>query len=181
MAFGMPACGTRAAPSASLQGRPAATNLALDSPPVCRAAAAATAALPPPPAARRRSLSPSHSTLSVLSIQIVELAVCTGLTRLDLSKNKLTSLDGVAMNTALRWLSAAGNALTRAEALRDLEQLEVLNLGRNQLAGKVAVGRLRALKALIANDNQITLVGGECLAWPWQLQLRRLLALSAVV
>ena len=30
-----------------------------------------------------------------------------GLTRLDLSKNKLTSLDGVAMNTALRWLSAA--------------------------------------------------------------------------
>ena len=128
-----------------------------------------------------RLSSPLHSTPSALSIQIVELAVCAGLTRLDLSKNKLTSLDGVAMNTALRWLSVAGNAIDSADALKDLEHLEVLNLGRNQLAGKVAVGRLRALKALIANDNQITLVGGECLAWPWQLQLRRLLALSAVV
>lgn len=36
----------------------------------------------------------------------------------------------------------------------------MLNLGRNQLAGKLGVGRLRALKALIVNDNQITLVGG---------------------
>jgi Leucine-rich repeat (LRR) protein len=93
----------------------------------------------------------------------VELAVCAGLTRLDLSKNKLTSLDGVAMNTALRWLSVAGNAIDSADALKDLEHLEVLNLGRNQLAGKVAVGRLRALKALIANENQITLVGGKYL------------------
>ena len=38
---------------------------------------------------------------------------------------------------------------------------QVLNLGRNQLAGKIAVGRLRALKALILNENQLTLVGGE--------------------
>lgn len=46
--------------------------------------------------------------------------------------------------------------------------LQVLNLGRNKLAGKVAVGRLRALKALILNENELTLVGGEaCLfAWP---------------
>ena len=36
----------------------------------------------------------------------------------------------------------------------------MLNAGRNALAGKVAVGRLKALKALILNDNQITLVGG---------------------
>lgn len=39
--------------------------------------------------------------------------------------------------------------------------VQVLNVGRNALAGKVAVGRLRSLKALILNDNQITLVGGE--------------------
>ena len=117
-------------------------------------------------------------------MQIVELAVCTGLIRLDISKNQLTSLDGVAMNTSLRWLSAAGNALTSADALKDLEHLEVLNLGRNQLEGKVAMGRLRALKALIANDNQITLVGGEC---PWGklqqlcVQLRHTLAALPVM
>ena len=38
---------------------------------------------------------------------------------------------------------------------------QVLNLAHNRLAGKVAVGRLRALKALILNNNQVTLVGGE--------------------
>ena len=37
---------------------------------------------------------------------------------------------------------------------------QVLNVGRNQLSGKVTVGRLRSLKALILNDNQISLVGG---------------------
>lgn len=135
-------------------------------------------------------------------LQIVDLAPCKKLARLDVSKNELKSLDGLGACTALRWLSAASNAVTTegaADALKDLEHLEVwregstlqpalfhcppvtwwgccalchaptpaarasqvLNLGRNQLAGKIAVGRLRALKALILNENQLTLVGGE--------------------
>ncbi|EFN57386.1 hypothetical protein CHLNCDRAFT_50903 [Chlorella variabilis] len=92
--------------------------------------------------------------------EVVDLALCSKLVRLDLSKNSLTSLDGVSMNTGLRWLSAAGNELTSlGSALKDLTNLEVLNVGRNQIAGKVAV-RLPALKALILNENRITLVGG---------------------
>lgn len=81
-----------------------------------------------------------------------------------MSKNNLKSLDGVASVPSLRWLSAAGNRLASASAvgaaLRELAALEVLNLGRNQLEGKLAVGRLQALKALILNDNRLTLVGG---------------------
>lgn len=42
---------------------------------------------------------------------------------------------------------------------KNLPHLQVLNVGRNQIAGKVAV-RLPALKALILNENRITLVGG---------------------
>lgn len=174
--------------------------------------------LPRPPAAQRNDASPTL-------LQIVDLAACAALTRLDVSKNSLASLDGLGANTKLRWLSAANNSLTVAgvgDVLRDLEALEVsrqggrawwtspyqdmllphvswphvaltlgnvgkctgcgwtaracdpwhpaalphlpaaqvLNLGGNQLAGKLAVGRLRELRALILNDNQLTLVGG---------------------
>lgn len=51
--------------------------------------------------------------------------MCKSLSRLDVSKNELASLDGLGAVTSLRWLSAAGNAVTSAEALRDLEKLEV--------------------------------------------------------
>lgn len=56
---------------------------------------------------------------------MVDLAACKRLSRLDVSKNELTSLDGVGDSTALRWLSAAGNSVTSVEALKDLEHLEV--------------------------------------------------------
>lgn len=96
--------------------------------------------------------------------QIGDLAACSKLGRLDVSKNSLTSLDGVASVPSLRWLSAASNNLASAPgagaALKELASLEVLNLGRNRLEGKLSVGRLQALKALILNDNQLTLVGG---------------------
>ena len=55
----------------------------------------------------------------------MELAACSALSRLDISKNKLTSLDGIGMNMQLRWLSAASNAITSADPLKDLELLEV--------------------------------------------------------
>ena len=100
-------------------------------------------------------------------LQIVDLSSCTALSRLDVSSNSLTSLAGLGVNAALRWLSAAGNAVGGGgsggglEALAGCERLEVLNLGHNALSGKLSAGRLRALKALILNDNSITLVGGE--------------------
>lgn len=77
-----------------------------------------------PPAARV----PSLPSLLHPPSQIVDLAPCKKLARLDVSKNELTSLDGLGACTALRWLSAAGNAITTegaADALKDLEHLEV--------------------------------------------------------
>ena len=88
------------------------------------------------------------------------MEACTALTRLDASDNLLTAADGIAACEALRWLSIAKNAVTSLEPLRDLAGLEVLNAARNQLEGRVSVGRLRALKALVLNDNQITAVSG---------------------
>jgi Leucine-rich repeat (LRR) protein len=86
------------------------------------------------------------------------LAACGKLNRLDVSKNNLTSVEG--LNANLRWLSVASNQITSINLA--LEHLEVLNASNNQLSGKVAVGRLHALKALILNNNSgISLVGGE--------------------
>ena len=50
---------------------------------------------------------------------------CPRLSRLDLSKNQLPSLEGVSGCRALRWLSVAGNAVGSLEPLRELEALEV--------------------------------------------------------
>lgn len=100
--------------------------------------------------------------------EIVDLSSLKSLARLDVSGNALTSLDGVGACTALRWLSAAGNAVASLDnALRDLEGLEVLNAAKNQLEGKVQAGRLKALKALILNNNRVTLVGGACAEGRW--------------
>ena len=51
--------------------------------------------------------------------------MCKSLSRLDVSKNELSSLDGISLNTGLRWLSAANNAIESADPLKELEQLEV--------------------------------------------------------
>ncbi|KAL4859788.1 Leucine-rich repeat and guanylate kinase domain-containing protein [Chlorella vulgaris] len=91
------------------------------------------------------------------SITEVDLAACGKLNRLDVSKNNLVSVEG--LNANLRWLSVASNQITSINLA--LEHLEVLNASNNQLSGKVAVGRLHALKALILNNNGgISLVGG---------------------
>lgn len=45
--------------------------------------------------------------------------------RLDLSRNRLASLEGVSLSRRLRWLSVAGNQVTSLEPLRELEVLEV--------------------------------------------------------
>jgi Leucine-rich repeat (LRR) protein len=48
------------------------------------------------------------------------------LSRLDLGKNSLDSLDGISANTALRWLSVAKNQLSSLGlTLNELTNLEV--------------------------------------------------------
>lgn len=59
--------------------------------------------------------------------QIVRLSVCSQLVRLDLSNNKLTSLEGVSQNTTLKWLAAPGNQISSLQGLDALNELQVLN------------------------------------------------------
>jgi len=95
------------------------------------------------------------------TLQILGLEVCSRLNRLDASANALTTLDGIAACSALRWLSVAKNKIDSLDSLSGLEFLEVLNAAHNQLEGKIRVGCLRTLKALILNNNNgITSVGG---------------------
>lgn len=85
---------------------------------------------------------------------------CTSLTRIDASGNALEAVDGLAAPPALRWLSLARNHVSDLAPLRGAATLEVLNVAHNALEGKLAVGRLSGLKALIANDNALTALGG---------------------
>lgn len=57
--------------------------------------------------------------------QIVRLSTCSQLIRLDLSKNRLTSLEGVSRNSTLKWLSAQSNQITALTGLDTLKQLQV--------------------------------------------------------
>jgi hypothetical protein len=86
--------------------------------------------------------------------EVESLEGMTALARLDLSDNELSNLEGAGATPNLRWLSAARNRVSSLEALRGLGgSLQVLNASHNRLAGAAKVGRLRALRALVLNDN----------------------------
>lgn len=83
------------------------------------------------------------------------------LVRLDASVNRLTSpLPALGHLVDLRWLNLSKNRLTTLDSVASLPGLQVLNLSHNQLEGKLSVGKLRGLNALVVNANQITSLGG---------------------
>jgi Leucine-rich repeat (LRR) protein len=83
------------------------------------------------------------------------------LVRLDAAGNRLTSpLPGMGHLVDLRWLNLSKNRLTSLDSVASLPSLQVLNVSHNELAGKLSVGRLRGLTALVVNANQITSLGG---------------------
>jgi Leucine-rich repeat (LRR) protein len=85
---------------------------------------------------------------------VESLESMAALVRLDLSDNALTSIEGAGAAPNLRWLSAARNHVSSLDALRGLGgSLSVLNASHNRLAGAAKVGRLRALRALVLNNN----------------------------
>lgn len=90
---------------------------------------------------------------------MIGLEACTALTRLDLSENEISTLDGIAACTSLRWLSLARNSVAMesttsfTSTLKELINLQVLNMAHNKLSGNVPVGCLKSLKALILNNN----------------------------
>lgn len=69
-------------------------------------------------------------------------------------------MDPVGACVKLKWLNISKNKITSLQSLSSLESLEVLNAAQNCLEGKVGVGRLRSLKALVLNGNKIDKVGG---------------------
>jgi hypothetical protein len=99
-------------------------------------------------------------------MQVIGLEACTALTRLDLSDNEISHLDGIAACTSLRWLSLAKNSIVMESAtsfssiLKELINLQVLNLAHNKFSGNVSIGCLRSLKALILNNNNIVKLTG---------------------
>jgi Leucine-rich repeat (LRR) protein len=56
-------------------------------------------------------------------IEIDDIGACIELTRIDLSNNMLTSLQGIAHNKSISWLKAANNKLT---SMTDLSRLTKL-------------------------------------------------------
>ena len=96
-----------------------------------------------------------------LPLQISGLDICKNLIRIDLSGNALISADNVSVCSNLRWLNLSRNAIDSIQDIvHSCELLEVLNVSQNKLHGKVGVGRLRKLKALVLNGNEVVSVGG---------------------
>lgn len=92
---------------------------------------------------------------------IGELNFYTNLARLDVSANKLASLDGIADSLELTWLKASGNRLTSLECLQRLTKLKVLNASDNRLEGELrGVAGLTELQALVLSNNQLTAANG---------------------
>lgn len=83
------------------------------------------------------------------------------LIRIDLSKNEISSIpSSICICANLRWLNLSNNVLTDIKALECLRTLEVLNVSRNRLHGKISVGKFTKLKALVLNGNEIDSIGG---------------------
>lgn len=83
------------------------------------------------------------------------------LIRIDLSKNDLKSVpSGISVCVNLKWLNLSANAIRDIKPLESLTQLQVLNVSKNELYGKIGVGKFPQLKALVVNGNDIETIRG---------------------
>ncbi|KAF3439439.1 hypothetical protein FNV43_RR17717 [Rhamnella rubrinervis] len=78
------------------------------------------------------------------------------LEKLDLTFNKLTSLEGLQSCINLKWLSVGNNKLESLKGIESFTKLTVLNAGNNKLKSMDAVKSIASLRALILNDNEIS-------------------------
>jgi len=110
--------------------------------------------LPPPPVrllracplqfaalVRRRSLAHNQSasprelyTLRDIPLQVTALPSLPRLLRLDLSSNRLASIDALAAHSALKWLSVARNSVTALPPL-NIPELQVSAAGQSTVMG----------------------------------------------
>nr|BCL66261.1 hypothetical protein [Volvox reticuliferus] len=119
-------------------------------------------------------LEPSRAVLTSLSVRCnhltslgLQLASLTTLRELDVSGNRLTSLEGIQGLLLLRSLYASGNAITVLPKPFCLPYLTALDLGQNVLtafgnSGDLSIGvnlALPRLKSLVLQENCISLLG----------------------
>ncbi|KAH9309777.1 hypothetical protein KI387_037688 [Taxus chinensis] len=79
------------------------------------------------------------------------------LSRLDLSNNNLSSLEGLALCTTLKWLSVARNCLHTVKGIESFSKLIVLYGNHNEFTSMDEVASLVDLRDVILNDNEIDL------------------------
>ncbi|KAK9852591.1 hypothetical protein WJX84_007185 [Apatococcus fuscideae] len=102
----------------------------------------------------------SQLMLAAHDVEEVALPGLEHLTRLDLSRNHLSRLDGLAACASLKWLNLACNQISSLGPIATLSTLQVLNAGSNQLKGTIGLASLTSLGALILPDNQLTGITG---------------------
>jgi len=90
-------------------------------------------------------------------VQDSELPWCQ---RLDLSKNKLTSLPSFLPFERLRFAKFAENEIASLDGFGDHPVLEVLDLQGNKLTSLVGMGCLASLRHLILDSNELTSLEG---------------------
>lgn len=93
---------------------------------------------------------------------IEDISFCTDLNKLDLSHNSLGSreaLSGLQYCKSLTWLNLSHNQLDSLNFIFNLPKLNVLNISNNRLTYlPSSLSKLTSLKALIANNNQISVL-----------------------
>ncbi len=73
----------------------------------------------------------------------------------DLSNNRLISLEGLRNLTNVKYLYLANNSIMDLDGIQNLQNLEVLDLSGNKLQNIDELSNLKNLKYLILDDNQI--------------------------
>lgn len=107
----------------------------------------------------------SLSSITVLSLpcknihKLAALGIFEKLVRLDLSGNRLRSVEALSNCKSLKWLSVSGNRLASLQGIGGLSNLIVLNGSRNEITSMDDIKSLAQLQALILNDNQISSIG----------------------
>ena len=93
-------------------------------------------------------------------INLSGLKYCTGLTRLNLSYNKISAIIPLANLTNLTELTLWSNQVTDVSPLANLTNLKVLSVSNNQLTDLVSLANLTNLTELNLNHNQLTNLNG---------------------
>ncbi|XP_065826965.1 leucine-rich repeat-containing protein 23-like isoform X2 [Oscarella lobularis] len=87
--------------------------------------------------------------------ELEDLSCVDQLERVDLSRNRLKSLEGLRNCVNIKWLNVAKNQLSSLDGLRYLKNMTVFNASGNKISSTNPIKKLKGLKALILSGNEI--------------------------